>query len=317
MSARSIRQAASPPALGRVLAIHPGALGDVLQAVPALRALGGAAHVTFCGQPRLGALLAGAGVAGESLSFDGLRLEVLFTDEPAGPEVRERLRGFDEVVSWFGARDERYPARLRALSRQCVVAAPVPAADSRSTVWQHLLQSLGRAGEPRREPLAVPDEWRAAAREVLAPLAFGASGPLLLVHPGAGGRSKLIPPETLAAVVDGLGRRAPLRVLVHEGPADREAAERLLRLLQTPALRVTDPTLPSLAAIASGADAYLGGDSGVSHLAAPVGAPAVLLFPAATRERWRPWSPTARLIGLDDPDAGPAAARALADLLRA
>jgi hypothetical protein len=40
-----------------VLVIHPGALGDVLQAVPALRGLRPLAPVTFVGQPRLGRLL--------------------------------------------------------------------------------------------------------------------------------------------------------------------------------------------------------------------------------------------------------------------
>ena len=50
-----------------ILAIHPGALGDVLQAVPALRALrslGRGASVTFAGQPRLAHLLAGGGAVG-------------------------------------------------------------------------------------------------------------------------------------------------------------------------------------------------------------------------------------------------------------
>ena len=44
------------------------------------------------------------------------------------------------------------------------------------------------------------------------------------------------------------------------------------------------PPLPVLAGVLSMAQAYLGGDSGVSHLAAAVGAPAVILFPAATLE---------------------------------
>ena len=42
------------------LVIHPGALGDVLQAVPVIEALGRLGHrLTFAGQPRLGELLQG------------------------------------------------------------------------------------------------------------------------------------------------------------------------------------------------------------------------------------------------------------------
>ena len=61
----------------RLLAIHPGALGDVLQAVPALRALRGDAgdrHLSLAAQPRLARLLAGAGVVDEALSFEALGL---------------------------------------------------------------------------------------------------------------------------------------------------------------------------------------------------------------------------------------------------
>jgi ADP-heptose:LPS heptosyltransferase len=41
------------------------------------------------------------------------------------------------------------------------------------------------------------------------------------------------------------------------------------------------------------ASLYIGNDSGVSHLAATVGAPAVILF-AAANLAWRPWA--------DEPD---------------
>ncbi len=47
------------------------------------------------------------------------------------------------------------------------------------------------------------------------------------------------------------------------------------------------------------ASAYLGADSGVSHLAASVGAPAVILYPPATRDRWAPWSSTAVALTTD------------------
>jgi hypothetical protein len=291
----------------------------VLQAVPALRALGRGAGVAFCGQPRLGEILAGAGVVEQAVSFDGFGLEALFTDEPAPPALADRLRGFDEVVSWFGARDERYPGCLRALARQCVVAPPVPAGAG-ITVWRHLLTTLGptRAGDPEdRAPLRLPEHWRARARQALDDLGARAAA-LLVVHPGAGGRWKASPPETLARALSRVARTAAVRVLLHEGPADREAAERLAHLLEPPALRLVDPPLPLLAGILSLAKAYLGGDSGVSHLAAAVGAPAVILYPAATRERWAPWSATARLLVREpDEDRGVAerAAEALSEAI--
>ena len=47
--------------------------------------------------------------------------------------------------------------------------------------------------------------------------------------------------------------------------------------------------LPVLAGVLSHATAYLGNDSGISHLAAALGVPSVVLF-AAEGIIWRPWA---------------------------
>ena len=71
--------------MGATLAIHPGALGDVLLAIPALRTLRverpGQALV-LAAQPRLGRLLTTLGEVDRALDFESLGLGALFTAEP-------------------------------------------------------------------------------------------------------------------------------------------------------------------------------------------------------------------------------------------
>src|SRR5262249_11273718 len=122
----------------------------------------------------------------------------------------------------------------------------------------------------------------------------------LVVHPGAGGAWKLWPAENLARVIGNIARRFSVQLLIHQGPADQDAADRLLRALDVPALRLIEPELPVLAGVLSEAAAYLGGDSGVSQLAAAVGARAVIVYPAATRERWAPWSASAHVLTMSE-----------------
>src|SRR5512134_888989 len=57
-----------------ILVVHPGALGDVLQAVPALAALREAVpcRLAFAGQPRLAGLLKDTGTVDEALNFESL-----------------------------------------------------------------------------------------------------------------------------------------------------------------------------------------------------------------------------------------------------
>ncbi len=282
-----------------ILVIHPGALGDVLQTVPALRglrAVAPAAPITFVGQPRLARLLVELGAAQQARAFDGFGLEALFVDAPAPAAIAEAVSRVKYVVSWFGSRDETYRRRLHALVPRALVAAPVP--DDDTPVWRHLLGTLAGwdlAVPERVEPLRAPplpaDEGPAAAPR-----------PQLVVHPGSGGDWKRWPAERFAEVIHALRHRRAFEVLVHQGPADAEAASRLLALLEGNADALLEPELPRLAAVLGGARAYLGGDSGVSHLAATVGAPSVVLFPPATRRRWAPWSPTAVPIELTGTD---------------
>ena len=281
------------------LVIHPGALGDVLQAVPALRGLRAAAPaapITFVGQPRLARLLVDLGAAQHARTFDGFGLEALFVDAPTPPALAEAVSCVKNVVSWFGSRDETYRRRLRALAPRALVASPVP--DDDTPVWRHLLGTLAGwdlAIPERVEPLRAP------------PLPAGdasadAGRPRLVVHPGSGGDWKRWPAERFAEVIRALRRRRAFEVLVHQGPADAEPAQRLLTLLEGDAAVLLQPELTRLAAVLGAARAYLGGDSGVSHLAAAVGAPSVVLFPSATYRRWTPWSPTAIPVELQGVD---------------
>jgi len=272
----------------RILIIHPGALGDVLQAVPALRGLRAAApggRLVFAGQPRLGRLLAALGVVDEARAFDGLGLEALFTDEPAPLALAAFLGGFTRVVSWFGSREPTYVARLGALGADAIVARPVP--DDDTPVWRHLIATLPASGLAERDAVAP-----------VHPAARPPAAAALVIHPGSGGAWKQWPAERFAEAIAAVATRHALPVVVHQGPADRAAVEALLARLDAPVERLVEPELPELAAALSLARAYLGGDSGVSHLAAAVGAPSVILFPPAHLPLWAPWSPTARPIAM-------------------
>jgi len=271
-----------------ILIIHPGALGDVLQTVPALRGLRAqtpGATLVLAGQPRIGRLLVALGVVDEARAFDGLGLEALFTDGPIPPALAEWLGGFARVVSWFGAREPTYRARLGALAAELTVARPVP--DDETPVWRHLLAT-------------VPAPTLAES-DAVAPIRPGGARPgsaALIIHAGSGGAWKQWPPERFAEAINEVTARHAVAVVVHQGPADRAAVDALLARLDHPVERLVEPELPDLAAILSGACAYLGGDSGISHLAAAVGAPSVVLFPPAHLPRWSPWSPAARPVAM-------------------
>src|SRR5262249_13462069 len=250
---------------GASLAIHPGALGDVLLAIPALRAVRGrGAPLTLAAQPRIAALLAALGEVDLARDFDALRLDALF----AGVGDVELPR-VDRVVCWFGSRDPDFWRRLSALVPNAVVA---PSISNDRDVWEHLLATVG--GGAQRRSATVGDDLVARGCAALRAAGVEGSGRVVLVHAGAGSPAKCWPADAFAGVLEGL---ADVAIVVHEGPADAGPVARLLARVPS-AHRLHQPDLPTLAGALTGCTAYLGNDSGVSQLAAAVGVRSVVLF---------------------------------------
>lgn len=284
-----------------VLAVHPGALGDVLLAIPALRALraGATGPVVLAAHARVGALLEALAVVDGHVAFESLGLDALFVDDPGRAP---RLPPLQRLVCWFGARDPVFVRRLTALVPAAVVA---PSVGDGTSVWQHLLATVGAGEGEWCAPVVAPAAVRAAGGEVLAAAGADAPPPWVFVHPGAGGVVKRWPAEAFARTIATLAARARLNVVVHQGPADADATASLRRHLGAGVVWLVEPPLPALAGALAHARLYLGNDSGVSHLAAALGVPGLVLFDPR-HLAWQPWWPGARCRTVTLTEAVPA-----------
>jgi ADP-heptose:LPS heptosyltransferase len=280
--------------MGQTLVIHPGPLGDVLLAIPALRALRRrhGRELVLAAQSSIGELLHMLGVVDVRVRFDLLGLNRLFVDGPLDPPA-EMLSTADRLVCWFGSKDPTFAKRLTELVPGAVVAPPwTPDV----LVWEHLLETLGEdVPGADRDPVGLPARLVAEGRRALEAAGWDGSLPLVIVHPGASGTVKRWSPVGYAQLIEATQARVPVTIVVHEGPADHEPV-RALRLRLPASVGVLDnPTLPVLASALAHARAFVGNDSGVSHLAAAVGAPSLVLFTTGMRA-WEPWSRRARTL---------------------
>lgn len=267
----------------RALAIHPGALGDVVLAVPALRAFAAGEPLTLVAQPHVGALLVALGVAREAVDVDASGLDALFVDDPG---CRPRLPQADRVVSWFGSRDAVFVRRLRALAPDVIVAPSTGAAP----IWHHLLDSVAAPAGDWRAPIAVPVAVQRSGEALLRESRWNGAGPLVIAHVGASGPAKRWAPAAFAAVLNDAARA--VTVALHAGPQDEDAVAAVTARLRVPALVLRRPRLADLAGALTHAVAFVGNDSGISHLAAAVGAKSVIVH-AERNGAWVSWSPSA------------------------
>ncbi|HEX2027400.1 MAG TPA: glycosyltransferase family 9 protein [Nitriliruptorales bacterium] len=269
-------------------------LGDLLTAVPALRALADA----FPGHRRV---LATPGVLAPLAALTGAVDDVVDTGELA--PVRLEASGFhivvghrpDVAVNLHGRGPESHravlacrPGRLLAFAHQDVPRTRGSPRWRRGehevTRWCRLLEESGIAADPGRLDLPPPD----------VPAPAEAAG-VTVVHPGAKDRARCWPADRWVAVARserGRGRK----VVITGSAAERPLAEAVARDagLRPHAVLAGRTDLLQLAAVVAVAGRVVCGDTGVAHLATALRTPSVVLFGPVPPAEWgpppdRPW----------------------------
>lgn len=266
------------------LVIFPGALGDLVCFLPALGAIAArfGARPALIAKAALGPLARAAGVA-DPLPIEGREAAWLFSARPPR-EADDFFRAFVAIECFTGAGDTEVEANVRRWQGENGRVHPFRPAVARHLA-AHFLGCVGAGAEPLPEvALAVPHAVRNRVRQKFGSLLN--RRPLLVVHPGSGGVAKRWSREGFARLAESwMSERGGALVVL--GPA--ESAEiAFWEARELP--RVMAPDLVDLAGLLASCDAYLGNDSGVSHLAAAAGARGIALFGPTEPDLWRPLS---------------------------
>lgn len=281
-----------PPAPRRVLVVRAGAIGDFVLTLPALVALRRAyplARLHLVGNRAAAVLALESGTVDAVYSFDDAWVARLFTPTPAAATAP--LADVDFAVVWLRDPESPLVASLGALGVPTLAAPSFPPPGARVHVADHLLSALHPLGISPGDAiprLALSRAGLQRADDLLTRHRLGPPARIVAIHPGSGGRYKSWPAERFAAVADALAVGG-VQSLLLAGPADAEQIGLVRRSLRRASpLEARPGDLIELAAILARCDAYLGNDSGVSHLAAAVGAPTVAIFGPTDPAVWAP-----------------------------
>ncbi len=279
----------------RILVWHQGALGDVLLSLPALQALAHChvdARFTLVGNPAPLTLIA-LSLPVESVASGESRLWTpLFGDTPLPSSLRSFLAGFDLAVVF----SPRPRPELLDRFRQAGVpeglwlcSIPQDAHQPVGRLQAECLASRGITVPAAASPVTLPPAelqeahaWRLAVREA-------GGGPVIALAPGSGSPKKNWPLTHFLKLAGRLREtyRAGLAWVL--GPAEEGLAATLQRVASPPDVFLTRLPLPALAARLQCCELYVGNDSGVTHLAAATGGPAVVAVFGPTDPRvWAP-----------------------------
>lgn len=297
-----------PPALagmGEILVFRALMLGDWLCATPALRALRRAApraRIVACGLPWTAELMRRLPMVDDFLAFPGHPLlPEGACDAPAFERfvAQARERRFDLALQMHGSGGIVNPfvAALGAAmtagfatpdtARDLDLAVPWPETGSEVERCLALTAALGAPSEDRQIafPLTAADRQGAAALRAAA----GAGGRFAIVHAGSQLPSRRWAPARFAAVADALAGQG-LRVLLTGTAGEASITAAVAGAARRPVADLAGRTdsLWTLGALVESAALVVANDTGISHIAAALGTPSVIVASGSDVARWAP-----------------------------
>lgn len=300
-----------PPKAANIFVWHQGALGDVLLAGPALQAVAGhypGARLTLTGGPGpLGLLAASLPVAAVWDSQRAIWLELFQNGGDITGPLQSLVAGFELALVFAPAAQPEFLDRLQRAGIPIVVWLPSFPVQARAPIRELQAERLQAAGlsmavQPFR--LTVPEADLREARAWLQTLG-GAETPLVALAPGSGHVRKNWPLASYAHLAQYLTEQYQAQVWWVLGPAEAGLERELQEKHPHQARRLLNNlSLGQLAARLSEFHLYVGNDSGVTHLAAALGGPAVVaIFGPSDPVIWGPPGERTIVVAADQPCA--------------
>ncbi len=303
---------------GRLLLVRTGGLGDIVMALPGLRAIRRHlpdAHISVVASSGGAWLVEREGLFNEVVVFGRS------PERPGGAFSRTRIqelawlarlrsRRFDTVAALQPVLGRAGALRLRAIVRASGCAQSFGRdTDGRggfyTNAWAETLDSdlhevervlavAGLMGASGEADISITPDARdeAGMDRFLAGAGLANLRPLVALNPGSLRPSHRWPLDRFAAVAGEIARRKGGAAVVVGSPADEPLALPLVGLIASPAASAAGLTsIGQAAALLKKASILITNDTGAMHLAAAVGTPVVAIFGQSDPRRVGPHAP--------------------------
>ncbi|CAN5685207.1 glycosyltransferase family 9 protein [soil metagenome] len=272
----------------RVLVIRGGAIGDFILTLPAIRLLRDnipQARIEILGYPSITALATAAGLADSTRQLEHSSMAKLFVPNVALDEaLLTYFRSFNLVVSYLYDPDGYFRGNMERIGVKTFLEASHRVEADQGHAAEQLARPLEKLAmfldDPAPRLLFEPDT------------AIPPANPVVVIHPGSGSLKKNWPVARWIQMARRLQQFHPhhqLAVVTGEAELERGITAQMQEGLQgMDFLHWDQVPLPELARRLTGSYAFIGHDSGISHLAAACGLPCLLFFGPTDPATWAP-----------------------------
>jgi ADP-heptose:LPS heptosyltransferase len=269
--------------VGKILVIRGGAIGDFILTLPVLAALRKQfpdARLEVLGYPHIAQLALAGGLADDVKSIEARALASFFARDGMLDEgLTSYFAGFVIIVSFLYDPDGIFQDNVACCSKAQFIAGPHrPDEKLALHATEVFLKPLER--------LAIYD---ADPAPFLSINHRPSSINQLALHPGSGSERKNWPEENWMRLIQHLQTATKFNFLLVGGEAEVERLRRLSAVFRPDRVELAQCLpLVELAGRLRSCLGFIGHDSGISHLAAAAGLPALVLWGYTNERVWHP-----------------------------
>ncbi|MGA2679307.1 MAG: glycosyltransferase family 9 protein [Sedimentisphaerales bacterium] len=308
----------------RGVILQPGAIGDCILTLPLAELMketvcpGG---VDIIGHTEYLGMLSGRSCVDVVRSLDSISLHRLFAGEgdfevADGDPLIMAFAGYSWIASFLGESDSHFEKNLIftvncSNSAEVITLAMKP--DERHNIHisdfyrKQFVEQSGLSPQEHNSAISMPlirptqaDIYR--GREILAENGIMPTVKPAVIHPGSGGAHKCWHLDNFLAVARMLEKEGTDSVFLL-GPAEMERfGESTISYIRELGNLLTDLPLSDVLAVLSCSRAFLGNDSGITHLAAALGIRTVAVFGPTDPAVYRPIGSAVTILQNNTPD---------------
>ena len=267
----------------KILVIRGGAIGDFILTLPAITALRRQfphAHLEVLGYPHIAQLAVAGGLVDRVQPIEARGLAGFFArNGTLEPDLVDYFSEFELVISYLYDPDGIFETNVRrCLVKQFIVGPHRPGETESTHATQVFLKPLERLAIFDADP--VPRLSLNPQPSALNQLVF---------HPGSGSEKKNWPEAKWAGLIQQIAATTNWNLLLVGGEAEGGRLQRLAGAMPSARCSIAQGLpLAELAQRLQAGSAFVGHDSGITHLAAAVGLPCLVLWADTLEEIWRP-----------------------------
>jgi heptosyltransferase-3 len=285
---------------GKILVIRGGAIGDFILTIPVLQALKKnfpATHLEVLGYPKVANLAVDAGWAHSTKSIEAPGLARFFA--PIGavpPEWLQYFAQFDIIITYLFDPDDLFQNNVSLSGKHHYIKGPYRPNERLN------LHAVDVFLKPL-EKLAIYETGVLPDLSRLASLQKKESNKTvqIAIHPGSGSTKKNWHLDNWINLIKRLLSHSNVEILIIGGEAERESAEKLEGSFPSNRTQLLmNRPLGDVARALAQSHAFIGHDSGISHMAAALEVPSVILWGPTNMNIWRPLGKQVTIIESDE-----------------